>query len=68
MLDKNDLKAISELIDDRLAERLAESEKRTAVRINEAMNQAIAHSENVLEKKLDAIKEGIDLSLEGNKL
>lgn len=65
MLDKNDLKAISELIDDRLTERLAESEKRTAVRIEEAMNQAITYSENVLERKLDVIKEGLDLALEG---
>ena len=64
MLDKNDLRAIAELI--------AASEERTAIRIEaacrqavqDAVSQSIAYAENTVETKLDLIKEGLDLALE----
>ena len=60
MLDKNDLQAIAELI--------SASEQRMTVKIEEAardaVSQSIAYSENTVERKLDVIKEGLDLALE----
>lgn len=64
MLDKNDLQAIAELIH---AE-VAASEERMKVYVGEKVtdetNRSIAYTESVVEQKLDAIKEGLDLALE----
>ena len=60
MLDKNDLQAIAELI--------AASEERMKAYVDEKVtdetNRSIAYTETVVERKLDIIKEGLDLALE----
>ena len=64
MLDKNDLQAIAELIHSEVAA----SEERMKAYVNEKVtdetNRSIAYTESVVEPKLDAIKEGLDLALE----
>lgn len=72
MLDQNDLQAIAELLDTKIVAAIAASEERTAKRIEDAsrqavrdaVSQAVAYSENTVERKLDVIKEGLDLALE----
>ena len=75
MLDRNDLQAIAELIaasEERMSGimsgMIAASEERMKAYIHEKVtdetNRAIAYTESVVEAKLDAIKEGLDLALE----
>lgn len=60
MLDKNDLQAIAELMLQQ-KEELVDLIKEEA---RAATSRAIAYSENTVERKLDVIKEGLDLALE----
>lgn len=64
MLDKNDLQAIAELIHTEVSA----SEERMKAYIDEKVtdetNRSMAYTESVVEPKLDAIKEGLDLALE----
>lgn len=64
MLDQNDLQAIAELMDARLQQQKDELTALIKEESNAATSRAIAYSENVIEAKLDLIKEGLDLALE----
>ena len=75
MLDRNDLQAIAELMQQQkeelseLMDKKLEAQKAELVALikeesRAATSRAIAYSEGAIEPKLDAIKEGLDLALE----